>query len=75
MVQEKGWKKVRNAFNIVRIPILWGGLCGKMKRKQALWAALFVLGLALTALGAANGGARDVLAKAIQICSECIGLG
>ena len=46
-----------------------------MRRKQALWAALFVLGLALTALGAANGGARDVLAKAIQICSECIGLG
>ena len=54
-------------------PYLQGG--GKMKRKQALWAALFVLGLALTALGVANGGARDVLAKAIQICSECIGLG
>ncbi len=46
-----------------------------MRRKQALWAALFVLGLALVALGVTNGGARDVLAKAIQICSECIGLG
>lgn len=46
-----------------------------MKRKQALWAALFVLGLALVALGVRNGGAMDVLAKAIQICSECIGLG
>ena len=46
-----------------------------MRRKQALWAALLILGLALVALGAANGGARDVLAKAIRICSECIGLG
>jgi len=46
-----------------------------MRKKQALWAALFVLGLGLTVLGVGNGGAMDVLAKAIQICSECIGLG
>ncbi|MBQ6273912.1 MAG: hypothetical protein IJK63_06765 [Oscillospiraceae bacterium] len=46
-----------------------------MTRKTALWAALFVLGLALVILGVLNGGARDVLAKAVRICSECIGLG
>ena len=46
-----------------------------MTRRQALWAALFVLGLALVVLGVLNGGARDVLAKAVRICSECIGLG
>ena len=46
-----------------------------MKKKQALWAALFLLGLTMVALGILNGGARDVLAKAIRICSECIGLG
>ena len=46
-----------------------------MKRKQALWAALFVTGLLLVTLGVMNGGAQDVLAKAVRICSECIGLG
>lgn len=46
-----------------------------MTKKQALWAALFILGLLLTVLGVLNGGAQDVLAKAIRICSECIGLG
>ena len=46
-----------------------------MKKRQALWAALFVLGLALVVLGILNGGAQDVLAKAIRLCSECIGLG
>ena len=29
----------------------------------------------LIVLGVLNGGARDVLAKAVKICSECIGLG
>jgi hypothetical protein len=46
-----------------------------MTRKQALWAALFCIGVLLVVLGAANGGAADVLAKAVKICSECIGLG
>ena len=46
-----------------------------MKKKQALWAALFLLGLTMVALGILNGGARDVLAKAISICTECVGLG
>ena len=42
MVQEKGWKKVRNAFNIVRIAILRGRLCGKMKRKAYLCSGIFI---------------------------------
>ena len=46
-----------------------------MTRKRALWAALFALGLLLVVLGVLNGGAQDVLAKAVKICSECIGLG
>lgn len=46
-----------------------------MTRKQALWAALFALALLLVLLGVLNGGARDVLTKAVKICSECIGLG
>lgn len=43
--------------------------------KKALWAALFAAAVALIVLGVWNGGARDVLAKAAKICSECIGLG
>lgn len=34
-----------------------------------------VVAAALIALGVANGGMRDVLVKAINICTECIGLG
>ena len=46
-----------------------------MTRKGALWAALLAAAVALIALGVWNGGAADVLAKAVRICSECIGLG
>ena len=46
-----------------------------MTRKQTLWAALFVAAAVLIVLGVLNGGAQDVLAKAVKICSECIGLG
>lgn len=46
-----------------------------MSRKRLLWAALLCAAIALVVLGVLNGGARDVLAKAVKICSECIGLG
>lgn len=46
-----------------------------MTRKQALWAALLVAAVLLILLGVLNGGAQDVLTKAVKICSECIGLG
>lgn len=36
---------------------------------------LLLCALGLIALGVCNGGARDVLGKAIKICTECIGLG
>ncbi|MBO4837186.1 MAG: thioredoxin [Clostridia bacterium] len=36
---------------------------------------LFALSLILILSGILNGSARDVLIKAITICSECIGLG
>ena len=46
-----------------------------MRRKKALWAALFLAAALLVVLGVMNGGAQDVLTKAVKICSECIGLG
>ena len=36
---------------------------------------LYILAAALVVLGVGNGGMRDVLIKAINICTECIGLG
>ena len=54
-----------------------GASCEKRARlaKTAARAAMFALAVVLLALGAANGGMRDVLVKAINICTECIGLG
>lgn len=46
-----------------------------MTRKTLLWTVLAAAGVLLVVLGVLNGGARDVLAKAVKICSECIGLG
>ena len=46
-----------------------------MTRKKVLWAVLAVIGVLLVVLGILNGGAADVLAKAVKICSECIGIG
>lgn len=37
--------------------------------------ALYVAAIVLIVLGINNGGMRDVLIKAINICTECIGLG
>ncbi len=34
-----------------------------------------VIAIALIAIGVLNGGMRDVFVKAINICTECIGLG
>ena len=44
-------------------------------KKNAIRLVLFAAAAALIALGVGNGGAADVLAKAVRICAECIGLG
>ncbi len=46
--------------------------------KYFIWGirgAFAALGVAFIVVGALNGGMRDVLYKAINICMECIGLG
>ena len=42
---------------------------------RAARIALIALSLALILLGIMNGSARDTLIKAINICTECVGLG
>jgi hypothetical protein len=41
----------------------------------AIRGAILLMGIVLVLLGIFNGGAEDVLGKAIRICTECIGLG
>ena len=45
------------------------------RRIRGLRAALLLAALALIVAGMLNGGMRDVLYKAKNICTECIGLG
>lgn len=45
------------------------------KYKNLLRIILYAAAIAFVVLGVTNGGARDVLVKAINICTECIGLG
>ena len=41
----------------------------------ALQIAMIALAIVLIIVGVFNGSARDVLYKAINICTECVGLG
>lgn len=45
------------------------------KGRMILRGVLYIAAAALIVCGVANGGMRDVLVKAINICTECIGLG
>ena len=45
------------------------------EKRKILWTVLFCAALLMIGAGVWNGGARDVLIKAINICMECVGLG
>ena len=46
-----------------------------LKKRTLLRAGISAAALLLLLLGIVNGGLQDVLIKAINICTECIGLG
>lgn len=50
-------------------------IVGKEKRLSPYRNAILVAAIILIVYGLLNGGTVDVLAKAINICTECIGLG
>lgn len=45
------------------------------RRQRILWCALMALAVCFVVMGIVNGSMKDVLVKAIKICSECVGLG
>ena len=46
-----------------------------LKHEKWIRTAVFAAAVLLIIAGIANGSVRDVLAKAISICTECVGLG
>ncbi|MBQ7948195.1 MAG: thioredoxin [Clostridia bacterium] len=48
---------------------------GSEKSKTYIRIGLAVAGVGLFVFGIFNGGMADVLTKAINICTQCIGLG
>lgn len=49
--------------------------CSCDKKIATIRVAFLLMGIAILIYGFATGGTRDVLTKAINICTECIGLG
>lgn len=43
--------------------------------KPVVQVALLIVGIAMVCFGVMRGEADDVLAKAIRLCLECIGIG
>jgi len=50
---------------------------GRKKSRLVMWVRVIVLAAAVAMIiaGALNGSLRDVLIKAINLCTECVGLG
>ena len=44
-------------------------------KKSVLQLALLVVGVAMLSFGALRGEADTVLAKAVRLCLECVGIG
>ncbi len=45
------------------------------RRQKILWCALMALAVCFVVMGIVGGSMKDVLVKAIKICTECVGLG
>lgn len=56
-------------------PLRMGDSEKSTRRAARVRLALLLAALLFIVLGVVNGGAHDVLVKAINICTECIGLG
>ena len=64
-----------NAKNLQKPQEQSAALSENKKLLTGLRIGLLAVGVALFVIGIFNGGLNDVLIKAINICTECIGLG
>ncbi len=46
-----------------------------LKKKRTIQLLLFTVGVGMVAYGAFRGEVNTVLAKAIKLCLECVGIG
>lgn len=46
-----------------------------MKKDRMITVSLILCGIALTAVGVLKGEPVSVMAKAVKICLECVGIG
>ena len=63
---------LRQAPRLTHVPTPAQGNC---HRAAILQIAILLAGAALVVLGACNEGTADILTKAVNICTECVGLG
>ena len=63
------------AGRLDHIPAASGRRSASGHRSAVLRAVLVALALGCVVAGIANGSMRDVLVKAVNICTECVGLG
>lgn len=69
---------IKNGNGVTVLPDGSAIEAAERRRAIAVWSvrgAVFVAAVTFIVLGILNGGARDVLIKAVNICQECIGLG
>ena len=67
-----------NAVKGIRVPAAKAEKRTAKEHKKLLWiirGGVAVVGIVCVITGICNGGMADVLKKAIQICTQCIGLG
>lgn len=46
-----------------------------IKKSIKLWMILLPIGIILVIIGTIQGDYRDVWAKAVMVCLECVGIG
>ena len=67
-----------NAAKGIRVPTAKAETCTAKESTKLIWiirGGIAVVGIVFVITGICNGGMADVLKKAINICTQCIGLG
>ena len=71
-------KQEKNSFPHIKAFVNRVKLWWKKHQTVGVWslrAVIFTLSAVLLIVGVCNGGMKEVLLKAINICTQCIGLG